>query len=86
MVQVRVRELRAGEEQSWKLDELEKGWYIGGEDLIEEAVIVSETENEVQILDPSTYRTVELVKPSGFECQGDSVNIIRVDDELYLVG
>jgi nonsense-mediated mRNA decay protein 3 len=53
----------------------------------EDAVVVSHTGAEVQVLDPVTLRTIELPLPKGFELEGrETVKVVRREDRLYLVG
>ena len=40
---------------------------LGGKDLIFEAVVILDSENEVQILDPVNYKTIDLIKPKNFD-------------------
>ena len=61
--------------------------FVGDHSSTEEAVVVSLSGPEVQVLDPITLRTVELPVPTGFD-PGDreTVLVLRVGDELFLVG
>ena len=58
---------------------------LGSEELIREAVVVSETEKEIKVLDPDNYNTVTLLKPQGLEISGDHVDIIKFSGKLYLI-
>ncbi|MGQ0537097.1 MAG: 60S ribosomal export protein NMD3 [Methanobacteriota archaeon] len=51
----------------------------------EEAVVVSESEREIQVLDPVTFRTRDLVKPPGFSARGGTVRVVRWEDGLRLL-
>ena len=57
--------------------------YAKEEDL-KEAVVVSRTGGEIQVLHPDNYSTVDLRVPEGYEC-GTSVRTVAIDDALYLV-
>jgi NMD protein affecting ribosome stability and mRNA decay len=60
---------------------------LGDVDATEEAVVVSSTEIEVQVLDPVTFKTVEIPIPQGFDLTGrETVSIIRREETLFLVG
>jgi nonsense-mediated mRNA decay protein 3 len=61
--------------------------FVGDGSAAEEAVVVSRSGPEVQVLDPVTLRTVDLPVPPGFD-PGDreTVQVLRVEDELFLVG
>ena len=58
---------------------------VGTEEDVEDAVVVSASAGEVQVLDPSTMRTVEFVLPKGFGLGGrETVGVLRHDDRLLL--
>jgi len=72
------RHLARGERQALVL--------VGDMDSPEEGVVVSASGNEVQVLDPLTMRTVDLIVPAGFDLEGrESVRVVRWEDQLYLV-
>ncbi|MCU0861953.1 MAG: NMD3-related protein [Methanomassiliicoccales archaeon] len=50
-----------------------------------EAVVLSESKRELQVMHPRTFATVELKKPQGFEAQGESVRVLIYEEELYLL-
>ena len=52
--------------------------------LIEDAVLVSESEKELQILDPENYKTITLMKPKYFKAK-ETVRILRYRDDIFLV-
>lgn len=54
------------------------------EDVLE-AVVLSESAKEVQIMHPRTYATIELKKPHGFKAEGGSVRVLIFDEEIYLL-
>jgi nonsense-mediated mRNA decay protein 3 len=49
------------------------------------AVVVSESERELQVLDPQSLKTVDIVKPAGFPKGMGSVRVVSWDDRLWLV-
>ncbi|WP_370575534.1 60S ribosomal export protein NMD3 [Methanomethylovorans sp.] len=50
------------------------------------AVLVSEEEHELMILDPFTFRTVNIKKPAGFSLMEDEeIPVIRIEDALFLL-
>jgi len=50
-----------------------------------EAVVVSEKEGELQVLDPENYRTVVISKPEGMKV-GDTVKVVKWKGRIYLAG
>ncbi len=83
--QVFLMQLKDGKEVPFKSDELKDVDVLGGEELIEKAVVVSETEKEVKVLDPDTYKTKTLVKHEEFQKIGDDVEVIKAKNRLYLI-
>lgn len=50
------------------------------------AVLVSEEEHELMILDPFTFRTVNVKKPIGFSpVEDEEIPVIRIDESLFLL-
>lgn len=51
---------------------------------LEEATVVSSMPGEIQVMDPRSYATVDLLVPEGADI-GDAVRVVRIDDVLYYV-
>ncbi len=51
-----------------------------GKDDVEHAIVLSSTENEVQVMDPKTYETKNLIMKGK---KGKSAKIIRIENEIY---
>ncbi|MFH0815994.1 MAG: 60S ribosomal export protein NMD3 [Methanobacteriota archaeon] len=58
---------------------------LGGGEMVREAVVLAETETEVQLLDPDTNKVVDVVKPRGWRLQGEAAKFVRHDEGFYLV-
>ncbi|MFP4196500.1 MAG: 60S ribosomal export protein NMD3 [Thermoplasmatota archaeon] len=52
---------------------------------IDEAVVVSESEGEMQLLHPTSYRMVEVRKPPGYRGEGDTVRVFTREGEVFLL-
>ena len=83
--QVFLMQLKGGQEVPVNSGDLKGADILGGEEMIEKAVVVSETENEVKVLDPDTYKTKTLVKHEEYEKMGDEVEVIKARNRLYLL-
>jgi nonsense-mediated mRNA decay protein 3 len=57
--------------------------YESAEDL-REATVISSSGDEIQIMHPDNYSTVDLKVPEGYEV-GDTVRVVPIDDILYMV-
>lgn len=61
--------------------------FVGDADSAEEAVLVSATDTEVQVLDPVTFATMDVKLPEGYEVgDRETVIVVRTEDALFLVG
>jgi len=61
--------------------------FVGDAASAEEAVLVSATDKEVQVLDPVTFATMDVRLPEGYEVgDRETVLVVRTEDTLYLVG
>jgi nonsense-mediated mRNA decay protein 3 len=63
---------------------LKKATVLGGEELVKNAIVLSETKGEVQVMDPDSYKTITLIKRRGAVISGGNVGVIRVDEELFI--
>ena len=81
----RLRKLSDHQHMTMQNRDLDNVRVKGTESDILEAVIVSESANEIQVMHPITYGTVELKKPKDFQVKGDAVKVFSHDGELFLV-
>jgi nonsense-mediated mRNA decay protein 3 len=65
--------------------DLREAKVIGKREDILEAVVLSESAKELQVMHPRNYSTVELRKPQGFKVEGETVKVVLFEDEIYLV-
>ena len=55
------------------------------EDAEIEAVVIMETSNEIQILDPESLKPTDLIKPRDLKWEeGDKLICVIIDDEVYI--
>lgn len=57
---------------------------LGGSEILLEAVLVSQDAAHLQVLDPVSYRTVDIPRPAGFDAPGPNIWVLRHDERLYL--
>lgn len=57
---------------------------LGGQELIEEAVVVTRGAEGVMVLDPETQRTETILVPED-EVVGETVTVVRIEERLYWV-
>lgn len=73
--------------QKSKLDQrnLVNATTLGGKELIFEAVVIIESEKEVQVLDPENFKTIDLVKPKEFKVKSETVKIFKNEEQIFLL-
>lgn len=81
---VQLTEILSGKLRHVERAEVEKARVISPKEA-REAVVVSESERELQLLDPWTYETVTVLRPAGLGEVGGSVDVLRHDGELIIV-
>jgi nonsense-mediated mRNA decay protein 3 len=82
---VTVVRLKTGLTQHFSHDELSQGKLLGGSELTYSAVLVLDKDDEVEVLDPDNYSTIELVKPKNFKLDGETVQIFKDQDNVFLI-
>ena len=65
--------------------ELHEVKVIGKIEDIHEAVVLTDSKREVQIMHPRTFATVEVRKPQHFEVSGETVRVFVHEEDVYLV-
>jgi nonsense-mediated mRNA decay protein 3 len=57
---------------------------LGGAESVQEAVLVSEDKDNLQVLDPVSLATVDIPRPEGYKAAGATVPVFRYEERLYL--
>ncbi len=65
--------------------DLKKIRIIGGKELVTEMILVSQSKDEVQIMDPMTYKTIEVRKPKLISFKTKKINIIKLEEIIFLL-
>ena len=63
---------------------LHKASIYGGKELIKEMIFVSQSKDEMQLMDPNTYKTFEIKKPKKVTFKSNAVKIVKIEDKLFL--
>ncbi|TET90641.1 MAG: hypothetical protein E3J35_06075 [Methanomassiliicoccales archaeon] len=73
--------------EDWKLQKFTPSELVGSkvkECLPVKAVLLAQTESEMQIMDPDTLNTVTIKKPEGFQASGEEVSIIKCEKGIFV--
>jgi nonsense-mediated mRNA decay protein 3 len=64
---------------------IKKASKIGGEDLIREMILVSQKNDEVQVMDEKNYELKIIRKPKPFSFESKTVKVIKLEDRFFLL-
>ncbi len=81
---IKIINLLTWEESSTDLKNLEKARIFGGQDLLREMIVVSQTKNELQLMDEKTYELHIVKKPKEIEYLSKKIQVIKIDDLLFV--
>jgi nonsense-mediated mRNA decay protein 3 len=78
---VQLTELRSGKPRHVERSLVERALVLSPRDA-KEAVVVSATDGELQLLDPWTYETVSVLRPAELGRVGETVRVLKHEGEL----
>lgn len=81
---VHVFELSNWSRRVFSSKELKKATILGGKKLIKEMIFVSQSQDEVQLMDPETYKTLDVKKPKNISFNSKIINVIKLEDQIFL--
>ena len=81
---IKIINLLTWEESSTDLKNLEKARIFGGQDLLREMIVVSQTKSELQLMDEKTYELHIVKKPKEIEYLSKKIQVIKIDDLLFV--
>jgi len=64
---------------------IQKASTIGGEDLIKEMILVSQKEDEVQVMDQKNYEIKVIRKPKQVLFDSKTIKVVKLEDRLFLI-
>ncbi len=81
---IKIINLLTWEESSTDLKNLEKARILGGQDLLREMIVVSQTKSELQLMDEKTYELHIVKKPKEIQYVAKKIQVIKIDDFLFV--
>ena len=81
---VRAVELSTWTEKVLDGKNIQPSRIYGGKELIREMIVVSQSKKDIQLMDPKTYSTVEIQKPTLASVDTPMVNTVKLDGYLFL--
>lgn len=82
---VRGVDLRTGEVRPLKMKDASEFKVSAPASQVSTAVVLMETDAELQVLDPDTMATLELRKPQGFVRKGDTIRLVKTRLGAYVL-
>jgi nonsense-mediated mRNA decay protein 3 len=82
---VRVLELSTWIEKTIEGKDIQPSRIYGGNKLIREMIVVSQSKTDIQLMNPKTYSTVEIRKPKPLSVDTPMVKTVTLDGHLFLV-
>ena len=82
---VRALELPTWQEKVMEGKNIQPSRIYGGAELVREMILISQTTQEIQLMDPKTYMTVEIHKPEPISIEPPLVKTVKLDDYLFLL-
>jgi nonsense-mediated mRNA decay protein 3 len=82
---VHIFELSRWTKKIYDIKELETTNILGRDELIKDMILVSQTKEEVQLMDPKTYKTFEVRKPKKIYFDLKKIKIVKIEDEIFLL-
>jgi nonsense-mediated mRNA decay protein 3 len=81
---VHVISLKDWKEETLGDKDLQKANILGGEELVKEMILVSQTKDEIQIMNPDTYDTKHVRKPEPISFESEKIKVVKIDDQLFI--
>jgi len=81
---IRLIDLSTWEEVKLESKDLEKVDILGGKELIKDMIFVSQSNNEIQLMDPEKYEIKYVKKPRSFEFKSEKIKTVWIEDKIFL--
>jgi len=82
---IHVLELTSWTEKVFDVKESQKARILGGKELIKEMILVSQSKNEIQVMDPKSYKTFDVKKPKKAHFNSKTIKSVKLGDNLFFI-
>lgn len=76
-------ELSSWTKQIFDEKDIQKAKLMGGDELIKEMILVSQTEDEAQIMNPDNYEITIVKKPKSIKIKSEKVRVVKLEDQYF---
>ena len=80
---VNIEEVSSGRRSSLQMKDLERLPLLKRADSLHEAVVVSISKDEIQVMDPESYQTKDLRRPEGLPDDAKEIQVVKCKGELH---
>ena len=81
---LKIIDLKNWEETNTDNKTIQRASILGGEELVKEMILVSQTKQEVQLMDESNYEIKTVRKPKDIDYKTDKIKTVQFDDQIFL--
>ncbi len=82
---VQMINLSNWQETAFDIKQIKNAVRIGGKELVKKAIILSQTNDEIQVMDEKTYDIKTIKKPKQVIFKEKVVNIIKIQNNIFVV-
>jgi nonsense-mediated mRNA decay protein 3 len=82
---VKLIDLSKWIETTVELKTIQKAGKIGGEDLIKEMILISQKDDEVQVMDQKNYEIKVIRKPKPIKFDSKTIKVVNLEDRYFLL-
>lgn len=82
---VKIIDLSNWDESTVDIGTIEEAKILGNRELVEEMIVVSQTEDEIQIMNPKTYEIKIIKKPKQIEFKTEKVKTLKTEKQIFLI-
>ena len=80
----KVINLKNHEEIGIDIKEIEKARILGNKDLLKERIIVSQKKEEIQLMNPDSYKIITIRKPKAKTYNSEKIEIVKIEDQFFI--
>jgi len=81
---VKMTNLESWEESINDVKSIHKAKKEGGQKLIKEMILISQTEEEIQVMDSKNYEITIIKKPKVISFDSDKVQVIKINEQFFI--
>jgi nonsense-mediated mRNA decay protein 3 len=82
---IKIQNLSNWEDKIVDLNQIKNFNIVGGNELVKEMILVSQTNNEVQLMDPKNYQIFTIKKPKKTNIKTDMVKVVILNNKIFLL-